>query len=109
MGGTNRKSYDFLHLIEKSLYVLNKVSNRSIRQRCSVKRGVLKNFAKFTGKHLCQSIFLILKKRLWYMFSCEFCKIFKKFARPCHCCGSFPFLTIQTAMLAGMESLEGDI
>ena len=24
-------------------------------QGCSIKRGVLKNFAKFTGKHLCQS------------------------------------------------------
>ena len=26
-------------------------------QRCSVKKGVLRNFAKFTGKHLCQSLF----------------------------------------------------
>ena len=35
--------------------------------RCSIKEGVLKNFAKFTGKHLCQSLFLIkLKKRRWY-------------------------------------------
>ena len=25
---------------------------------CSVKNDVLKNFAKFTGKHLCQSLFL---------------------------------------------------
>ena len=24
---------------------------------CSVKKGVLKNFAKLTGKHLCQSLF----------------------------------------------------
>ena len=31
---------------------------RSSRQRCSVKKGVLKNLAKFTGKHLCQSLFL---------------------------------------------------
>ena len=27
--------------------------NRSSHQRCSVKKGVLSNFAKFTGKHLC--------------------------------------------------------
>ena len=27
-------------------------------QRCSFKKGVLRNFAKFTGKHLCQSLFL---------------------------------------------------
>ena len=26
-------------------------------QRCSVERGVLGNFATFTGKHLCQSLF----------------------------------------------------
>ena len=39
------------------------------------KKGVLKNFAKFTGKHLCQSLFFnkvsglrpetLLKERLW--------------------------------------------
>ena len=31
---------------------------RSSHQKCSIKKGVLKNFAKFTGKHLCQSLFL---------------------------------------------------
>ena len=30
---------------------------RSSRRRCSVKKGVLKNFTKYTGKHLCQSLF----------------------------------------------------
>ena len=29
---------------------------RSIHQRCSMKKGVLRNFTKFTGKHLCQSL-----------------------------------------------------
>ena len=48
---------------------------RSSHWRCSVKKGVLKNFAKFTGKHLCQSLSFnkvaglrsatLLKKRLW--------------------------------------------
>ena len=28
----------------------------SSHRRCSVKKGVLKNFAKFTGKHLCPSL-----------------------------------------------------
>ena len=32
-------------------------SNRSSHRRCSVRKGVLRNFAKFTGKHLCQSLF----------------------------------------------------
>ena len=30
---------------------------RSSHQRCSVRKGVLRNFAKFTGKHLCQAVF----------------------------------------------------
>ena len=30
---------------------------RSSHQRCSVKKGVFRNFAKFVGKHLCQSLF----------------------------------------------------
>ena len=50
--------------------------------------GVLKIFAKLTGKHLRQSLFFnkiaglrpatLFKKRFWHMFSCEFCQIFKK-------------------------------
>ena len=31
--------------------------SRRSQQRCSVKIGVLRNFAKFTGKHLCQGLF----------------------------------------------------
>ena len=30
---------------------------RGSHRRCSVKKGVLRNFAKFTGKHLCQCLF----------------------------------------------------
>ena len=41
------------------------------------KKGVLKNFAKFTGKHLCQSFFLNKKETLTQVLSCEFCEIFK--------------------------------
>ena len=49
---------------------------RSIHRRCSVKKGVLRNFTKFTGKYLCQSLFFnkvaglrpatSLKKKPWY-------------------------------------------
>ena len=48
------------------------------------KKSVLKNFIKFTGKHLCQSLFLIkfiknfIKKEvLAHVFFCEFYEIFK--------------------------------
>ena len=48
---------------------------RSSHQRCSIKKGVFRNFTKFTGKHLCQILFFnkvagrpatLLKKRLWH-------------------------------------------
>ena len=53
------------------------------------KKDAFKNFAKFTGKQLCQSIVLktlqasvsacnfIKKETLAQVFSCEFCEIFK--------------------------------
>ena len=50
--------------------------HRSSHQRCSETKGVLNIFAKFTGKHLSQSLFFnkvaglrpttLLKERLWY-------------------------------------------
>ena len=53
------------------------------------KKGVLKNFAKFAGKHFCQNLFfnkileawrpatLFKKMTLAQVFSCEFCEISK--------------------------------
>ena len=51
------------------------------------KKDVLRNFAKFTGKHLCQSLYFnkvagkacnfIKKESLAQGFSCEFCEISK--------------------------------
>ena len=32
---------------------------RSKHQKCSIKKGILKTFTRFTGKHLCQNLFLI--------------------------------------------------
>ena len=58
--------------------------SRSSHQRCSVRKGVLRNFAQFIGKHLCQSLFLIklhglhrLQETPAQVFSWEFCEIFK--------------------------------
>ena len=42
--------------------------DRSSHRRWSVRKGVLRNFAKFTGKHLCQSVFFI-KVAGWGCFS----------------------------------------
>ena len=60
-------------------------NSRSSHWRCSVKKGVLRNFAKFTGKHLSQSLFFnkvaglrpAKKETLAQVFSCEFCEISK--------------------------------
>ena len=60
---------------------------RSSHRRCSVRKGVLKNFAKFTGKYLCQGLSFnkaaglrpatLLKKRLRHR--CFFPWILRKF------------------------------
>ena len=63
-------------------------SHRSSHQRCSIKKGVLRNVAKFTGKHLCQGLFsnkvaglrpvTLLKERLWHRcFPVNFAKFLR--------------------------------
>ena len=63
-------------------------TSRSSHQRCSMKKGVLRNFTKFTGKHLCQSLLFnkvaglrpatLLKKRLWHRcFPVNFAKFLR--------------------------------
>ena len=47
------------NLIRKRLQYCEVYNNtRSSHQRCSKTKGVIINLAKFTGKHLCQSLFL---------------------------------------------------
>ena len=59
-----------------------KMTFRSNHRRCSVKELVLRSFAKFTGKHLCQRLFFNkvagLRMNLWH--SC-FPVNFAKFLR----------------------------
>ena len=66
-------------------------------QRCSVKKVVLKDFAKFTGKHLYfrpQAYKFLQKETLAEVFYCEFCEIFKN-----------PFL-YRTALVATIKNSE---
>ena len=49
---------------------------RNSRPDVFCKKGFLRNFAKFIGKHLCRPGTLF-KKRLAPVFSCEFCEISK--------------------------------
>ena len=63
------------------------ISLRSSHQRCSERKGVLSNFEKFTGKHLCQSLFFnevagfrLWKERPWYRcFHVNFVKFRRTF------------------------------
>ena len=61
---------------------------KSSHQTCSMKKGVLRNFAKFKGKYLCQSLFFdkvaglshaaLLKKRPWHRcFPVNFAKFLR--------------------------------
>ena len=60
---------------------------KSSHRRCSIKKAVLKNFAKFTGKHLCWNLFkkklqalgptTLLKRDSNTGVFCEYCQIFK--------------------------------
>ena len=50
---------------------------RSSRPEVFCKKSILRNFAKFTGKHLCQSLFFN-KKRLWHWcFPAKFVKFLR--------------------------------
>ena len=70
---------DLQHLVVSALVSI--FLDRSSHPEVFCKKGVLKKFAKFTGKHLCQSLFLksnfIKKETLAQAFSCEFCEISK--------------------------------
>ena len=63
-------------------------NTRSSHQRCSIIKGAFINLAKFTGKHLFQSLFLnkvaglrsatLLRKRLWHRcFPVNFAKFIR--------------------------------
>ena len=54
------------------------IAPEAVVLRCSVKKSILKSFTKFTGKHLCQSLYL-MKLATWGSGTsvfCEFCENF---------------------------------
>ena len=76
----------FIALLRRKLQDISNCQKQP--SKFSIKKGVLKRFAKSTGKHLCQSLFfnkvaglrpstLLKKEALAQVFSCEFCQIFK--------------------------------
>ena len=79
------RSLDRLKMHQWDLILLEIICRSSRRNVCC-NIGVLKNFAKFKGKHLCQSLFFnkVANLRLWketleQLFSYEFCEILNIF------------------------------
>ena len=82
---TFKVGYNFLQdTLSRTMLIIS----RSSHWRCAIKKGVVKNFAKFTGKHQCQSVFFskvwdlrpitILKEGPWHrLFSLNFAKCFR--------------------------------
>ena len=74
----NLSFFCFLKLLTCNHYRMEtrNAKARSSHRRCSLKEGILRNFTKFAGKHLCQSLLFnkvaglrpaaLLKKRLWH-------------------------------------------
>ena len=77
--------YALCELLEEQAVLCG--NNRSSRPEVFCKKGVLRNFAKFTGKHLYQIRFFnkvaglacnfVKKESLAQVFFCEFCEISK--------------------------------
>ena len=51
-----KSSFCLIFSCDKCCKILKSI-NRSCHRRCSIKRGALKDFAIFTGKNLCRSLF----------------------------------------------------
>ena len=68
MFSTSWHIFKFSHYKQIAWYEL---SFKRSHQRCSVKIGVVRNFTKFTGKHVCESLFFnkvcnVIKKETWH-------------------------------------------
>ena len=86
-----RSSRIYFHLVFNMFFYCPELGNVFQKQPPEVfcKKGVLRNFTKFTGKHLCQSLFFnkvtdlrpacnfIKKETPAQVFSSEFCEISK--------------------------------
>ena len=79
---------DTISLLDHLVLVLILTHFRSSRPEVFFKKGVLRNFAKFTGKHLCYRLFFnkvvglkpatLLKKRVWHKcFPVNFAKFLR--------------------------------
>ena len=79
------KEFDVFWIVQSRGTLTKLGALRSSHHRCSVRKCVLRNFAKFTVKHLCRDLFccrpqacnFIRIETLAQVFSFEFCEISK--------------------------------
>ena len=97
---------------ENSVVNIDGISHR----RCSMKKGALKHFAEFIGKHQCQSLFFNKKETLVQLFSFEFWEIFRNtyFTEHLRITASVRFWTstsfkIMTCIAGGMDNKYIDV
>ena len=74
-------------VLVQHIVVQKLVKTKSSHRQCSLRKGFLRNFAEFTGKHLCQCLYfnkvaglacnLVKIETLAQVFSCEFSKVSK--------------------------------
>ena len=65
-------------MLENYVLVDAKPKNRTSRPKVFCEKVVLRNFTKFTGRHLWpEACNFMEKEALAQVFSCEFCEIFK--------------------------------
>ena len=57
---------DFVGWWNATFHKTESTVNRSSYKKCSIRKSVLKNFAKFTGKLMCLRPAILFKKRLWH-------------------------------------------
>ena len=84
---------------------------RTSYQRCFMKKGVLRNFTIFTGKHLYQSLFL-KKETLVHVFSCEFREFSENtlFTEHLWPTASVSFLTgLPSKFIEDLKNMETDV
>ena len=75
-GGVVKSIFRLAKLINQNFISSKLTLARSSRPEVFCKKDIRRNFAKFTGKHLCQDFFFN-KETLRRVFSCEFCEISK--------------------------------
>ena len=83
---SNNKFYENYKKLYQNYFLRNPLDQYllslvNLEAAVCIKICVLKNFATFTGKQLCWSLFFkklnFIKKRLQQVFSCEYCEFFK--------------------------------